>query len=62
MQSTVYVVYAGHGEVHDGGWYLTLEDARLGESEWMTDVVDRLGADQSHVIIDACHAAPARRP
>jgi len=62
---TPTVVYAGHGEVHDGAWSLTLEDARLGEAEWMTDVVERLGADQSHVIIDACHAdliAQARGP
>ena len=65
VQSAVYVVYAGHGEVRNGSWYLTLEDARLADSEWMTEVVDRLGADHSHVIIDACHAdliAQARGP
>ncbi len=56
VRSTLYIVYAGHGDVEDAGWYLTLEDERLTGGQLMTDVVDRAGADQSHVIIDACHA------
>jgi predicted nuclease with RNAse H fold len=56
VRSTLYVVYAGHGDVQDAGWYLTLEDGRLSGAQLMSDVVDRAGADQSHVIIDACHA------
>ncbi len=56
VRSTLYVVYAGHGEVEETGWYLTLEDARLSGADLMAGVVERAGADQSHVIIDACHA------
>ena len=56
VRSTLYVVYAGHGDVADAGWYLTLEDGRLSGADLVTGVVERAGADQSHVIIDACHA------
>ena len=56
VQSTLYVVYAGHGDVDDAGWWLTLEDGRLGGQELITRVVERARAEQSHVILDACHA------
>jgi hypothetical protein len=56
VRSTLYLVYAGHGDVDETGWYLTLEDARLSGAALVADVVERAGADQSHVIIDACHA------
>jgi len=56
VKSTLYVVYAGHGEARDAAWYLTLEDGALAQSELLTDVVARAAADQSHVIIDACNA------
>jgi Caspase domain len=56
VRSTLYVVYAGHGDVAEAGWYLTLEDGRLSGADLMSGVVERAGADQSHVIIDACHA------
>jgi hypothetical protein len=56
VRSTLYVVYAGHGDVGSTGWYLTLEDARLTGGELVAGVVERAGADQSHVIIDACQA------
>ena len=55
VPTTLYVVYAGHGDVDDGSWYLTLEDMRLAGSE-LLDQVQRVGADQSHLIVDACHA------
>lgn len=55
VPTTLYVVYAGHGDVGDAGWYLTLEDTRLPGSELLADV-ERVAADQSHVIVDACHA------
>jgi hypothetical protein len=56
VQSTLYVIYAGHGDVQDTAWYLTLEDGRLSGAQLMSDIVERAGADQSHVIIDACNA------
>jgi len=55
VPTTLYVVYAGHGDVADSGWYLTLEDARLAGAEMLAQV-ERVDADQSHLIVDACHA------
>lgn len=55
VPTTLYVVYAGHGDVDQGGWYLTLEDARLTGTDLLAEV-ERVGADQSHLIVDACHA------
>lgn len=56
VRSVLYVIYAGHGDVHDATPYLTLEDGRLDGVSLMTEVVNPPGADQSHVIIDACQA------
>ena len=57
VATMLYVVYAGHGKVRDeGGFFLTLEDGRMEGNELMTEIVDRIGAQQSHLIIDACHA------
>jgi hypothetical protein len=56
VPSTLYLVYAGHGRVEDQTWYLTLEDGRLSGEQLISEVVERAGADRSHVIIDACHA------
>ena len=57
VASTLYVLYAGHGKVRDDdGFFLTLEDGRIDGNELMSGIVDRIGAEQSHLIIDACHA------
>ena len=62
MKSTLYVIYAGHGEARDAGVFLTLEDGALGEAQLLRDVVDRAAADQSHLIIDACNAYLLAQP
>ena len=56
VRSTLYVLYAGHGDVAESGWSLTLEDGRLDGTTLLSDVVERSGAEQVHVIIDACQA------
>jgi hypothetical protein len=56
VKATLYVVYAGHGDVRDSVWYLTLEDGPLSGADLLTDVVERADADESHVIVDACQA------
>ena len=56
VRSTLYVIYAGHGDVTDAGWSLTLEDGRLDGSALLSEVIERAGAEQTHVIVDACHA------
>jgi hypothetical protein len=54
VRTVVYFVYAGHGGVEDGKGYLTLEDARIDGAALDAEVVDAVGADQTHFIVDAC--------
>ena len=56
IRSVLYVIYAGHGDSGDDGWRLTLEDGRLDGSSLLKQVVNPAGADQAHVIVDACQA------
>jgi hypothetical protein len=51
-----YFVYAGHGNVDGATAYLALEDARLDGDEIEREIVDRIHADESHLIIDACYS------
>lgn len=62
---TVYVVYAGHGDVRDGDGYLALEDTRLSAAALRNRIFARLPAERIHFIVDACYAsflATARGP
>ncbi|MEL6544808.1 MAG: caspase family protein [Myxococcota bacterium] len=52
--TTLYFVYAGHGDVKHGEGYLTLEDRELPRSQFYREVLDRAQATTAHVIIDAC--------
>lgn len=54
IRTVLYFVYAGHGNVADGRGYIALEDARLDAATLDGEVVDAVGADQSHFIVDAC--------
>lgn len=57
VQTEVYLVFTGHGNVDDGGeGYLSLGDQKLRRSDLQRDVIGVLGADYTHLIIDACHA------
>jgi hypothetical protein len=57
VRTAFYFVYAGHGNSSDGQTaYLTLEDAHLGGPDIAHEVVDRVQADETHVIIDACYS------
>jgi hypothetical protein len=52
------VFYVGHGAIDEAGKsYLTLAGGRLDREAMQERVVDRLGADLTHVIVDACRAA-----
>jgi caspase domain-containing protein len=52
-----YFVYAGHGRIQsDGGGSIALEDAELGGGDLVTGVIDKIAADETHVIVDACHS------
>jgi hypothetical protein len=52
------VVYVGHGALDDAGRaYLTLMGGRLDRDALYSKVVDPIGADVTHVVVDACRAA-----
>jgi len=51
-----YFVYAGHGRVADGSGSIALEDAELGGGDLVRRVIDEIAADETHVIVDACHS------
>lgn len=55
VKTTFYFVYAGHGNVRDGQGYIALEDHRLTGQD-LARVIERVGADQAHLIIDACYS------
>ena len=53
-----YVVYVGHGQTDSAGKAtLTLLDGTIDQSALYSSVVDPIGADFVHVVIDACHAS-----
>jgi hypothetical protein len=52
-----YFVYAGHGGIDaNGQGYLLLEDSKLTGDELALQVLETIGADQAHVIVDACYS------
>jgi len=53
LETLLYVAYAGHGGVHNGQGYITLEDARLSGSD-LAAITTRIPATRVHVIVDAC--------
>jgi len=56
VKTTLYFVYAGHGDVKQGRGYITLEDARLHGEDLERELLDKIRADQEHFIVDACHS------
>ena len=56
IDTVLYVVYAGHGDLDDDGRaFLGLHGGRLGGADLLA-LVAAIGADRSHLIIDACYA------
>ena len=53
VETVVYLVYAGHGNVRNGQGYLALEDRRVTGDD-LTRVVERVPATHIHIIADAC--------
>ncbi len=65
IKSVLYVVYAGHGNVENGAGYIALEDARLTGKELEARLLDKVKAERTHFVIDACQSffvAYARGP
>lgn len=53
VSTTVYVVYAGHGNVKNGQGYITLEDARVTGAD-LALAFAAVPATRIHLIVDAC--------
>ena len=53
LEPTVYVVYAGHGNVEGGRGYVTLEDARLTGAD-LARALAKVPAKRIHLVVDAC--------
>lgn len=51
-----YFIFAGHGDVEAGTGYLDLEDSRLDSTFLEAEVVNRVGADVQHIILDSCNS------
>jgi len=56
LETVFYVMYAGHGNVDDQRGYITLEDKRLYGDDLIDRIIERVGADQTHLIVDACYS------
>jgi len=56
LETSLYVMYAGHGNVDGDRGYITLEDARLYGDDVIDRVIGAAGADQTHLIVDACYS------
>jgi len=56
VKTTLYVLYAGHGNVDGEVSYLTLEDARLSGAQLAREILDPIAADENHLIVDACYS------
>ena len=56
IKTSLYVLYAGHGNVDGERSYLTLEDARLSGAELGREILDPIAADENHLIVDACYS------
>ncbi|HEY4392524.1 MAG TPA: caspase family protein [Polyangia bacterium] len=56
QRPVLFFVYAGHGNVAGAEAYLALEDARLTGPEIERAVVDRVHAETTHLVVDACYS------
>jgi hypothetical protein len=51
-----YFVYAGHGDMEGGAGYLDLEDGRIDAAFLENEIVDRVPADEQHIVLDSCNS------
>jgi len=56
VATVLYFVYAGHGNTEGRRAAITLEDGHLTSRDILDEIVDPVGADRVHVIIDACYS------
>ncbi|HVR21284.1 MAG TPA: caspase family protein [Polyangiaceae bacterium] len=62
-RNVVFVFFSGHGAVdYEGKPALALADAGLGHDFLYREILEKLPADEVHLLIDACHAEAVVRP
>jgi hypothetical protein len=54
--TSLYIFVAAHGDAEGDRAFLQLEDGRLWRED-LAELARRVGADQTHVVIDACQAS-----
>lgn len=52
----LYLVYAGHGQVERREGFVLLEDRRLSGAMLRREIIERVAADETHLIVDACNS------
>jgi hypothetical protein len=55
-KTVLYLAYAGHGTAQGEAATLSLEDAQLSGADLLARIIDPVGADRTHVIVDACQS------
>jgi hypothetical protein len=55
-KTELYFLFAGHGDMADGRPFLQVDDGRLYRED-LAELLRAAGADQNHVLVDACYAA-----
>ncbi len=56
LSTVLYFYYAGHGNIYNGEGYISLEDARISGNDLVNDIINKIPADQFHLIVDACNS------
>jgi hypothetical protein len=54
--TSFYFVYAGHGDVQEGHGTLELEDGRMDGTAIEHQILDRIPADNRHLLLDSCNS------
>jgi hypothetical protein len=55
IRTTLYFVYAGHGDLEGEEAAILLEDQRLNAAR-LAALFERIGANSVHLLVDACHS------
>jgi hypothetical protein len=55
-KTELYFLFAGHGDMADGRAFLQVDDGRLYRED-LAEMLRTAGADENHVLVDACYAA-----
>lgn len=54
--TSFYFIYAGHGDMDDGRGTLELEDGRIDGTFIEHQILDRVPADNKHLLLDSCNS------